>query len=132
VLEDVHDAQEARALLVAAVIRQQQGILPNRDELARIRRALQQHAPMSKPLHVPKPLVYYFRVGDRIKIGFTGNIESRIKDLAPEEVLGWEPGPASLEKARHRQFAKYRTAHEWFRDCPEIRQHIADCCYPHK
>ncbi len=71
------------------------------------------------------PVVYYFRVGNRIKIGYTGNLAIREKDLAPEEVLGWEPGSYELERRRHEQFASHRIAREWFEDCPAIRKHIA-------
>jgi T5orf172 domain. len=130
-LDDVLDWEEARVLLVAAAIRQQQGTPPTREEIDQIRRSMKAHAPMSKPAHVPKPMVYYFRVGNRIKIGHTTNLAIRIKDLAPEEVLGWEPGPPPLEKQRHREFRQHRTAREWFKDCDAIRRHIAESCYPY-
>jgi hypothetical protein len=68
--------------------------------------------------------VYYVRVGDRIKIGFSAHLDARLRSLPVEEVLGWESGDRGLEAHRHRQFAVHRTAREWFTDCPEIRAHI--------
>lgn len=76
------------------------------------------------PRECKQDVVYYFRVGNRIKIGYTSDIRQRAKYLAPEEILGWEPGGAELERRRHQQFHVYRTAHEWFVDCPAIRAHI--------
>jgi hypothetical protein len=70
------------------------------------------------------PLVYYLKVGNRIKIGFSAHLDRRLQSLPVEEVLGWEPGDRSLEAHRHRQFREHRTAREWFKDCPEIRAHV--------
>lgn len=131
-LDDVLGPEEARVLLVAAAIRQSQGTPPTRGEIDQIRRSMKVHMPLSKPPHIPEPVVYYFRVGDRIKIGHTINLEGRIQNLMPEEVLGWESGPPSLEKRRHREFAAHRTVREWFVDCVEIRRHIATNCQPYQ
>lgn len=60
-------------------------------------------------------VVYYMRVGDRVKIGFSTNLTGRIAALAPEEVLAVEPGGRLLEGVRHRQFADLRVTREWFR-----------------
>jgi T5orf172 domain len=60
-------------------------------------------------------VVYYMRLGDRVKIGVTINLASRMADIRPEELMAAEPGDRSIEQARHRQFAHLRTSGEWFR-----------------
>ena len=60
-------------------------------------------------------VVYYMRVGNRVKIGYTRNLLARIEALCPEEVLATEPGGRRIEAQRHRQFAGLRTEREWFR-----------------
>lgn len=73
-------------------------------------------------------LVYYMRLGNRIKIGTTTNLRGRLSSLQPEELLGTEAGDASLERERHRMFAHLRVCGEWFRDDPSLRAHIARVC----
>jgi hypothetical protein len=63
----------------------------------------------------PESVVYYMRVGNRVKIGYTTNLAARISAVMPEEVLATEPGGPQLESVRHRQFADLREASEWFR-----------------
>jgi hypothetical protein len=71
-------------------------------------------------------VVYYVRVGNRIKIGYTTHLKQRLASIGPEEVLATEPGGFKLEQHRHAQFAEYRVMknREWFVDCPAIREHI--------
>lgn len=69
--------------------------------------------------------VYYVRIGDRIKIGTSGNIKSRIASLMPDEVLATEPGGREIETLRHRQFAALRVRGERFQPGPELLSHIA-------
>lgn len=55
--------------------------------------------------------VYYVRLtGDRVKIGFTTNLASRLASYRarPEDLLAVEAGPRELEGRRHRQFAADR------------------------
>lgn len=120
---------ETRALIWQIYRREQAaGVEATREEIAQIRAGLADDPPFARLLPVPDPVVYYFRVGNRIKIGFTGNVTNRVRDLMPEEVLGWERGERSLEAERHRQFARHRVNREWFEDCPAIRQHIEKHC----
>lgn len=72
-----------------------------------------------------QPVVYYMRVGNRVKIGFTTNLTARIAQVMPEEVLTTEPGGRLLEDVRHRQFADLRVAREWFRLEGPLIGHIA-------
>lgn len=70
-------------------------------------------------------VVYYMRVGERVKIGYTTNLTKRIAAVMPEELLATEPGGRLLEETRHRQFAELRTTREWFRNDELLREHIA-------
>jgi hypothetical protein len=60
-------------------------------------------------------VVYYMRLGDRVKIGVTTNLTARLASVRPEELMATEPGDRSIEQARHRQFAHLRTSGEWFK-----------------
>jgi hypothetical protein len=54
--------------------------------------------------------VYYVRLGDRIKIGYTKNIRRRMAQLRthPRFVLAVEPGGPEQERLRHQEFAGLR------------------------
>lgn len=54
--------------------------------------------------------VYYVRIGDRIKIGFTNNVRVRMGALRVPvtSLLATEPGGRELERARHLEFAGLR------------------------
>lgn len=73
--------------------------------------------------------VYFISSGDRIKIGFSKNVERRIAALTPyvhpEPVLiGTIVGEKKVEQAIHAHLAAYRLNNEWFRDCDEVRRSI--------
>jgi hypothetical protein len=68
--------------------------------------------------------VYYMRMGNRCKIGYTTNLRSRVATINPEELLGWEPGSRKLEQERHKQFADLRTHGEWFRYEGPLVEHV--------
>ena len=67
--------------------------------------------------------VYFIQsemAGQPIKIGYTKNIESRLKQLqtghpASLALLGQLPGPQSLETSLHKTFAADRLYGEWFK-----------------
>jgi Helix-turn-helix domain len=69
-------------------------------------------------------IVYYGRRADLIKIGTTTSPRSRFGDLLPDEILAFEPGSHEEETLRHRQFKPLRVTGEYFRDAPELREHI--------
>lgn len=69
-------------------------------------------------------IVYYIRRSDLIKIGTTVDPRGRFKDLVPDEILAIEPGGRKEEDERHKQFRLLRVRGEYFRDTPELRQHI--------
>ncbi|MFD9564362.1 GIY-YIG nuclease family protein [Streptomyces sp. NPDC059994] len=61
-------------------------------------------------------IVYYVRRADLIKIGTTTQPHSRFAALLPDEILAWEPGGRTVERARHQEFAKWRVGgSEYFR-----------------
>lgn len=71
--------------------------------------------------------LYFVRVDDLIKIGYTTNLYQRLRHYPPNAVvLATQPGTMKMEKALHGQFrfalAKGR---EWFHVRPEIVEHIA-------
>lgn len=69
-------------------------------------------------------VVYYMRIGNRVKIGTSTNLRDRLEAINPEELLALEAGDARLERRRHRQFAALRTHGEWFRLEGALRDHI--------
>jgi hypothetical protein len=69
----------------------------------------------------PRPgFVYFIRLGDRIKIGYTENVKQRLSQLPHEEVLGVVPGTMDDEQGWHKLLADYRTVGEWFRAEPDV------------
>lgn len=64
--------------------------------------------------------VYFVRAGDNVKIGFTINLQARLRQLqtgATEglELLGTIPCGADRERLIQLSFARYRVRGEWFR-----------------
>lgn len=72
--------------------------------------------------------VYFARVGDYVKIGYSQNPVSRATTITrsgirPDDVefgsevdlIGWVPGDEWLERAFHVQHIEHRVAGEWFR-----------------
>lgn len=98
------------------------------------------HEPEKLPAEVRERLeyrrpwvVYYIRMGSRVKIGRTVDLAKRMKTFAahPDQLLAVEPGVivegVDRETQRHREFAHLRVAGmELFEDAPELRAHIAE------
>ncbi|MGZ9830258.1 GIY-YIG nuclease family protein [Tsukamurella ocularis] len=70
--------------------------------------------------------VYYARVGEAIKIGFSIDVKARVRQYPPGTILlAVEPGSKELERARHKEFGHSRTrGREWFRESLPIKEHI--------
>lgn len=85
--------------------------------------------------------VYFVKVGDHIKIGFSRNPERRIRNLfasatryaapagtpttlADREVLGIIPGSTATERLIHAALDDFAVGAEWFVDEPEVRELI--------
>lgn len=69
-------------------------------------------------------VIYYARTCCRIKIGFTADVNARMRQLSPDELLATEPGTFHIEAKRHRQFAADRIRGEWFHPSPALLAHI--------
>jgi hypothetical protein len=76
----------------------------------------------------PRPpaidVVYYMRMGNRCKIGYSANLRTRLGAIRPEELLAVERGPMALERQRHREFQALRTHGEWFELRSPLTEHI--------
>lgn len=73
--------------------------------------------------------VYFMRNGDRVKIGYTTNLRSRLDALClrSEAVLLLLEGGKDLEAAFHRYFTEHRVPNtEWFRYATEIKAYISE------
>jgi hypothetical protein len=72
-----------------------------------------------------RSVVYYARLGNRVKIGYTTDLTKRMSVIQPEEILATERGGPKLESQRHAQFAELRVVGEWFRYEQPLIDHIA-------
>lgn len=116
-----YSREEFRSILARNIL-----IIRNRDEAQR------QKFQESHRLHKIATqrnlmdIVYYLQFGDRIKIGTTTDMQSRMTSLPWDVVLAIEPGGRTLETQRHQQFAAYRIRGEWFRMGEELMNHIVE------
>lgn len=69
-------------------------------------------------------VVYYMRIGNRVKIGCSTNLVTRLAAINPEELMATEPGDLGTERERHEEFAELRTHGEWFRLEGTLAAHI--------
>jgi len=76
------------------------------------------------PVPAVGDVVYYVRIGNRCKIGYTSNMRGRMATINPEEILATEPGTVDLEQMRHREFAALHSHGEWFRLEEPLTSHI--------
>lgn len=77
------------------------------------------------------PTVYFIAHAGRIKIGFTQNLQERLKSFRtvivdPIEVVGSISGNKADERGFHERFAALRVGGEWFQDVPELRGALAE------
>lgn len=66
-----------------------------------------------------QPYVYLVRVGDDFKIGYSTNVDKRIRQLetaspATVQLIAVAPGDRQLEQKLHQEFTDERIRHEWF------------------
>lgn len=73
-------------------------------------------------------VVYYIRWADRIKIGTTRHLHTRMKQLYHDELLAVELGGVDRERYRHQQFRECRLPNqrEWFTLSPKLVAHVND------
>jgi len=77
---------------------------------------------------LPRPrvdVVYYLRYADRIKIGTTARPRQRLAAIMHDELLAFELGDRTVERARQAQFAAIREGGEWFTATAQLRAHAA-------
>lgn len=71
--------------------------------------------------------VYFARVGDLIKIGWTANLQRRMSNLHADAVFHTQPGTRHDERALHAKFHHLLVkGKEWFRPDPELMDYIKD------
>ena len=83
------------------------------------------YEPRAADLRAPGGFVYFVRRGDLVKIGYSTDIRTRLRNL---ELMGGSEfdeivvsvGTRAQETKYHRQFAALRTTGEWFRCEPPI------------
>lgn len=81
-----------------------------------------------------RPVVYFIQLGEGgpIKIGFTTNLDKRIKALqtaSPDNLilLAAVEGSERTERGLHARFGEHRQRGEWFAPAPEILEYIEEC-----
>ncbi|MFD3310079.1 DNA translocase FtsK [Streptomyces sp. NPDC058694] len=88
---------------------------------------------MTQPIAVPvgphPPLVYFIRLGSRVKIGYSTNLAGRVAglSLSPRFVVLTIDGDRTLESRMHQRFAAERErGTEWFVYSERLRQYIRE------
>lgn len=71
-------------------------------------------------------VVYFIQRGDRIKIGYSTNLTTRLRALKGDRVLLALPGSRAHESALHELFKAHRIEGEWFRPATEIMEFITE------
>lgn len=89
-----------------------------------VRQLVEERREATQPV-VPEPRegsIYYFEVGDLIKVGYSMRPYARLKDYPPTtRWLAVEPGTTAIERARHSLFhAHLSHGREWFHPHPEV------------
>lgn len=76
--------------------------------------------------------VYFIEIGDRIKIGFTDDLTTRLKAYPPHStLLGTREGGRVTEAHEHNQWRTHRAeSREWFYAAEELRNYIAEMDNP--
>ena len=83
-------------------------------------------APEPKPEPQREEVVYYVQIGGHIKIGWTGQLEQRMRQYPPNsQLLAVHPGTRADERALHKRFAVHRShGQEWYPLVPVVLDHI--------
>lgn len=121
--EDFHDAEGSPPLCMKHLIKVAAFMVPM------IKDKLRPDPPNSTPAEVAarrerqdriraaqqeQSVVYYIRLGDRVKIGTTVNLRARMGSfmVTDEALLATEPGGRELEAQRHQEFAEERVVEQ--------------------
>jgi len=103
-----------------------------RDEAKKAQQEIEKRRTYKKPSKGDlKGFIYFIQgeCGGPIKIGYTTDLEQRLKSLQtgyPDrlELLLAFPANPNYEKAIHKQFEEYRLNGEWFKPTPEVLKKI--------
>lgn len=126
-----HPLAEARELAVQQVTVELDTL---RAENARLSARL---AKPAKPQRADSPdvlgTIYYLRSGAHFKIGWTADLEKRMKGYPPDtSLLAVRPGTKADERAIHRRFSHLLShGREWFLLAPEVQDHVASVVAEH-
>lgn len=93
----------------------------------RKRQADQKRAEQSESAAIEPGWIYYIRVDERIKIGYSADVKKRMRAYPPHsELLAVHPGTPTLERDIHREFRGHLAqGREWFRPDDPIMERIA-------
>jgi hypothetical protein len=82
--------------------------------------------PRKKAYGVGDQWIYYLRLDEKIKIGWTSNFNQRMHSYPPHAVvIVRHPGTRADERDLHRSFKPSRAAgREWYHPTPELLAHI--------
>lgn len=82
--------------------------------------------PEPKPVRPAAGVIYFIKTGPHIKIGWTSNLDRRLRSFPPSsELMAVQPGTRADEAALHRKFAVHRThGREWYPLANELIYHI--------
>ena len=72
--------------------------------------------------------IYVVQQDNLIKIGFTTNLDRRLRTYPPNAVvLATGPGTKYMERTIHQRYGEHlERGREWFADCDDIRSFVAD------
>jgi hypothetical protein len=112
----------AKQLTVQVMLLTSNKVRPSRKGMTN--RAEPAHKPEPETRAAKKGHVYFIRFGDRIKIGFTTSVTTRMKNLPHDEILALVPGTLSTERMYHKQFDAIRITGEWFDNDPRLTDFI--------
>lgn len=87
--------------------------------------------PEPEPPPEPVGIVYFVRIGDFIKIGYTAALEARLDQFSTASPIApvlvhHEPGRVADERGYHARFAVLRHRREWFRHEGDLAAFLAE------
>lgn len=96
------------------------GLLINHYLEAEMRKEIRVREQLDLIEHTDESVVYFIRFSDRVKIGTTTNLKSRLEAIPHDEVIAVISGSYATETAIHNRFAHLRVQGEWFRATDEL------------
>lgn len=80
------------------------------------------------PISESAGVVYFIRVGDLIKVGFSSDLSRRMKAYPPDaEVLAYYSGSFAEEQQTHQLLSAHRAKRrEWYHPTPEVMAAVED------